>query len=76
MATADSRNLANVVRVGQSLSARNCDTFALRIAFRSSHGAAAQFARADGSVTWLVESLNYPLCAAVVAILRKPPAIG
>jgi hypothetical protein len=49
---------ANVYRVAQPLGTVNCTTYG---AFRSSHGAGAQFARADGSVTWLDESIEYDL---------------
>jgi prepilin-type N-terminal cleavage/methylation domain-containing protein len=58
--------LDNVVRVGRPLGTRKCDgtgdiTMSFWTAFRSSHGAGAQFARADGSVTWLDESIEYDL---------------
>ena len=57
----DDGGLDNVVRVGRPLGTRNCDNFSFWNGFRSAHGPGAQFARADGSVTWLDESINFAL---------------
>jgi prepilin-type N-terminal cleavage/methylation domain-containing protein len=54
-------SLENVVRVSRTLGTRNCDDFTFWNGFRSSHGPGAQFAKADGSVTWLEEGIDYTL---------------
>ena len=53
--------LDNVVRVSRPLGTRNCDAFTFWNGFRSSHGAGAQFAKADGSIGWLEEGIDYTL---------------
>jgi prepilin-type N-terminal cleavage/methylation domain-containing protein len=58
-----------IVKIWAPLGTRTCDlphsgTTAgggFRTAFRSSHGPGAQFAKADGSVTWLDESIDWKL---------------
>ncbi|NQW47775.1 MAG: DUF1559 domain-containing protein [Planctomycetes bacterium] len=57
--------LANTTKVIYPIGTAACtDTYQRvsntdsRIAFRSSHGGGAQFAYADGSVTWLNDSIN------------------
>ncbi len=57
----------NVARITRPIGTLTCDLIDAghatstdhAIAFRSSHGAGAQFARADGSVSWLEDSMDF-----------------
>jgi len=58
----------NVVKISRTIGTLSCDlpyngvsNVDYTIAFRSSHGQGAQFARADGSVDWLDEGIDFTL---------------